>query len=79
MPHVLAVVMQLTMQCVLTEDSDYVICTGADCGTDISIPAFAKLTALGDHSTPFDDNRNGFVMGSGAGTLVLQAEDKTHS
>lgn len=60
----------------LTDESDYVVCTGADCGTDISIPAFAKLTALGDHSTPFDDNRNGFVMGSGAGTLVLQAEDK---
>ncbi len=63
----------------LTDESDYVICTGADCGTDISIPAFAKLTALGDRSSPFDDSRNGFVMGSGAGTLVLQAEDKlTH-
>ncbi|MCO8293761.1 beta-ketoacyl-ACP synthase II [Tetragenococcus halophilus] len=46
---------------------------------EIGIAGFASLTALSrnedpDHaSTPFDTNRSGFVMGEGAGALLLES------
>ncbi|GAA5421371.1 beta-ketoacyl-ACP synthase II [Tetragenococcus halophilus] len=46
---------------------------------EIGIAGFASLTALSrnedpDHaSTPFDTNRSGFVMGEGAGVLLLES------
>ncbi|AQS53284.1 3-oxoacyl-[acyl-carrier-protein] synthase 2 [Jeotgalibaca dankookensis] len=59
--------------------SDVIIAGGAE-GTicEIGIAGFAALTALSestdpDHaSTPFDKNRDGFVMGEGAGVLMLE-------
>ena len=59
----------------LTKHHRYVVCTGAECPTEINVPAFAKIGALGTHSVPFDDHRDGFIMGGGAGTLILQSEE----
>lgn len=60
-------------------DADVMIAGGAEsaiCPT--SVAGFTALTALSDcqdpnkASIPFDENRNGFVMGEGAGIVVLE-------
>lgn len=66
--------------------ADLMICGGAEAAiTGLSIAGFAKLTALttayrdepSKASRPFDKDRSGFVMGEGAGVLVL--EDYEHA
>lgn len=60
--------------------SDLILAGGAE-GTvcEIGIAGFAALTALSEStdpdraSTPFDKERNGFVMGEGAGVLLLES------
>lgn len=61
--------------------ADLMICGGSECSINpISIAGFSRIRALStkfnDHpqqaSRPFDENRNGFVMGEGAGILILE-------
>ncbi len=61
-------------------DADVVITGGAEASlTPLARAAFAALDATSPtgESRPFDARRNGFVMGEGAGVLVL--EDRAHA
>ncbi len=61
----------------ILDEYDYVIVGGADAGVfEMALKYFAGIGALGNHNCPFDTNREGFVMGEGAGILVLQSKDK---
>ena len=60
-------------------DADVMVCGGTESSiTPIGIGGFTALTALSTStdplraSLPFDKNRNGFVMGEGAGVLILE-------
>ncbi len=72
------------MQCIQAGRADVVITGGAEASINqIGIGGFAALTALATASDPhaaslpFARERGGFVMGEGAGTLVLESE--THA
>lgn len=61
--------------------ADLMLCGGSECSINpISIAGFARIRALATKfndrpqaaSRPFDEQRNGFVMGEGAGVLVLE-------
>ena len=61
----------------LLDEYDYVIVGGADAGVfEMALKYFAGIGALGNHNCPFDDAREGFVMGEGCGILILQSEQK---
>ncbi|MCS6885904.1 MAG: beta-ketoacyl-ACP synthase II [Acidobacteriota bacterium] len=61
-------------------DADVMICGGAEAAiTPMSVGGFASMRALSTRndepqraSRPFDKERNGFVIGEGAGILVLE-------
>ncbi len=64
--------------------ADVIIAGGTEASiTGIGMAGFTSLTALSNSqdpkkaSTPFDKNRSGFVMGEGAGVLIL--EDLDHA
>ncbi len=62
----------------MLEEYDYVVVGAADAGCyKLSMKYFASIYALGNKTTPFDDGREGFVMGEGAGTLILQSPEKS--
>jgi 3-oxoacyl-[acyl-carrier-protein] synthase II len=64
----------------LVNEYDYVVVGGADNGSNvIDISFFNSLQALSNHSAPFDDKRDGFVIGSGAGALILESEEKARA
>ncbi|MGH2914589.1 MAG: beta-ketoacyl-[acyl-carrier-protein] synthase family protein [Solirubrobacteraceae bacterium] len=59
-------------------DADAVVCGGAEASlTEFGIACFRSMQALSETgvSRPFDLRRDGFVMGEGAGVLVLEEED----
>jgi 3-oxoacyl-[acyl-carrier-protein] synthase II len=61
----------------LADEYDYVIVGGSDAGCNsLAMKYFAQIGALANESIPFDPNRKGFVMGEGAGILILQSEKK---
>jgi len=68
-------------RCIQTGECDVMIAGGAEaCITPIGIAAFGSMRALSCRnddpthaSRPFDKDRDGFVMGEGAGVLLLEA------
>jgi 3-oxoacyl-[acyl-carrier-protein] synthase II len=59
-------------------DADCVVTGGSEAAiTPLATAAFGKMDALSDSgvSRPFDRRRDGFVMGEGAGVLVLEDEE----
>ena len=59
-------------------DADCVVTGGSEAAiTPLATAAFARMDALSDSgiSRPFDRRRDGFVMGEGAGILVLEEEE----
>ncbi|MFA9397076.1 MAG: beta-ketoacyl-ACP synthase II [Clostridiaceae bacterium] len=61
---------------------DYMICGGCEGSiTPLGLAGFQNLTALSTSldkdkaSIPFDKNRDGFVMGEGAGVLIIETLD----
>lgn len=65
-----------TIQC---NDADAMVCGGTEsCVNELAIAGFQALTALSEEtdplkaSIPFDKNRSGFILGEGAGVVVLE-------
>lgn len=59
----------------MVDEYDYVVVGSGDAGTNkMAMNFFSLMHALGNHSKPFDDSREGFVMGEGFGVLILQSE-----
>ncbi|MET0972929.1 MAG: beta-ketoacyl-ACP synthase II [Thermoleophilaceae bacterium] len=59
-------------------DADRVVTGGSEAAiTPLATAAFGRMDALSDSgiSRPFDRRRDGFVMGEGAGVLVLEEEE----
>lgn len=61
----------------LVDEYDYVIVGSADAGCyPLVMKGFYILGAITADNRPFDDKRTGFVMGEGAGVLILQSDEK---
>jgi 3-oxoacyl-[acyl-carrier-protein] synthase II len=61
----------------LCDEYDYVIAGCADANVFFEfVKHFSLMGALGNHNCPFDDHREGFMMGEGSGCLILQSEQK---
>lgn len=59
------------------DEFDYIIVGSAESSTQhIGSSYFSQLGALADESMPFDKRRRGFVLGEGAGCMILESEQK---
>ncbi len=76
----------LAFQAIQHGEADAMVAGGSESAfVDIALVAFAQMTALStrfndrpqEASRPFDSLRDGFVMGEGAGTLIL--EEREHA
>lgn len=65
-------------------DADVMVCGGAEAAiTQLGLSGFSQAGALAESyndrpekaSRPFDKNREGFLMGEGAGIVILETED----
>ena len=74
----------LAFRCVQSGEADAMIAGGSEAAfVDIALTAFSQMTALStrhnqrpaEASRPFDALRDGFVMGEGAGALILEERD----
>jgi 3-oxoacyl-[acyl-carrier-protein] synthase II len=74
----------LAFQAIQHGEADAMVAGGSEAAfVDIALVAFAQMTALAtkfndrpeEASRPFDALRNGFVMGEGAGALILEERD----
>jgi len=64
----------------MLDEYDYVIVGGSDAGVNyIDLLFFSQIKAIGTKSMPFDKNRNGFIMGEGAGCIILQSREKAEA
>ncbi len=71
----------LAARCIAYGDADVMICGGAEASiTPLAISGFANMKALSTRnsepqraSRPFDKDRDGFIVGEGAGVLVLES------
>lgn len=64
----------------LVDEYDYVICGGSDVGTELrELAYFDELGAIGTHSAPYDKDRDGFIMGEGAGCIILEKEERVNN
>jgi 3-oxoacyl-[acyl-carrier-protein] synthase II len=70
----------MAMRCIQSSECDVMIAGGSEAAmTQLGISGFQVMTALSTRndapekaSRPFDRDRDGFVMGEGAGTLILE-------
>lgn len=71
----------LDYACRLVDEYDYVIAGGSDAIIDpLHVWWFQQFHALTQtHSRPFDQSRSGFVLGEGAGCLILESESKARA
>ena len=61
----------------LCDEYEYVVVGASDYNTYYEqVKFFSVLGALGNHNCPFDDKREGFMIGDGGGCLILQSEKK---
>ncbi|HEY1156886.1 MAG TPA: beta-ketoacyl-[acyl-carrier-protein] synthase II [Arthrobacter sp.] len=75
--------MHLGLELIRSGKADVVMCGGAEAAIHpMPLAAFASMQALSRRndeperaSRPYDTDRDGFVMGEGAGALVLEAEE----
>jgi 3-oxoacyl-[acyl-carrier-protein] synthase II len=74
----------LAMQMIRYGDADAMIAGGTESAfVPVTVAAFAQMTALSTHhndhpqqsSRPFDTGRDGFVIGEGAGALILEERE----
>ena len=72
----------MAMRLIIAGDADMMICGGTEASvTPLTIAGFANMRALSQScdeptkaSRPFEKDRNGFVLGEGAGIMVIETE-----
>ena len=72
----------IAMRFIMAGDADMMICGGTEASvTPLTIAGFGNMRALSPRSDdpikasrPFDNDRDGFVLGEGAGMLVIETE-----